>query len=37
MFIPNGKSLMYSKNNNGLRMESWGTPFFMVSQPEEVL
>jgi hypothetical protein len=37
IFIPNGKSLMYSKNNNGLTMEPCGTPFFKFSQPEEVL
>jgi len=37
IFIPNGKSLMYSMNGNGLRTEPQGTPFFIVSQPEEVL
>jgi hypothetical protein len=31
LFIPNGKLLMYNKNNKGPKTEPWGTRYFTVS------
>ena len=32
---PDDKSLMWTRNNKGPRIEAWGTPAFTVAHPED--
>jgi hypothetical protein len=34
-FILKGKSFIYIKNNRGLKIDPWGTPYFSVLQSEK--